>query len=316
MSALQVQLPQEFRGDFGDRPVRATHNLHLDDLFSDAALADLLNRFPRKHLYALTMGSDPTRTENRLALNDGVSGKELLRAVRNGKLWLNITHVDRVDAAYRALTDTLYRQLAEHAPHFDPIETHCTLLISSPHALVYYHADASASALWHLRGRKRIWIYPPNDERFIRREHLEDIFAGVRHEYLPYEAQYDESAICYELEPGDWATWPQNAPHRVTNLDSLNVSLSTEHFTAQGRAKARVYTANRFFRRRLGVQNLAAREDGVLAAAKVFAHRAARKLGLDRIEFARHAPELFVDADAPDGCAPLASKYRTALLSI
>ena len=66
-----------------------------------------------------------------------------------------------------------------------PLASRGTLLISSPRALVYYHADGPASALWHIRGRKRIWIYPALDGRYIQRELLEDIFAGVRHEYLP-----------------------------------------------------------------------------------------------------------------------------------
>jgi hypothetical protein len=55
----------------------------IGELFSDAALVDLLDHFPRRYLYALNMGTDPTRVEeNRLALHEGVSGAELLQAVR------------------------------------------------------------------------------------------------------------------------------------------------------------------------------------------------------------------------------------------
>jgi quercetin dioxygenase-like cupin family protein len=35
----------------------------------------------------------------------------------------------------------------------------------------------------------------------------------------------------YQLEPGDVVSWPHNAPHRIENLDSLNVSLSTGFVT-------------------------------------------------------------------------------------
>ena len=74
MIAPRVELPQTYRGDFGRRPVLANHNLHEHELFSDAALIELLDRFPREHLYALTMGNDDTRTDgNRLALHDGCS---------------------------------------------------------------------------------------------------------------------------------------------------------------------------------------------------------------------------------------------------
>ena len=37
--------------------------------------------------------------------------------------------------------------------------------------------------------------------------------------------------------------WPQNAPHRVSNLDGLNVSLSTEYFTRQSRRRFQVFVA-------------------------------------------------------------------------
>lgn len=306
MIVPRVELSGAHRNAFGRQPLLANHNLHRHPLFSDAALTELLDNFPREHLYALTMGHDPTHTSgNRLALHDGVSGAELLRAVKHGRLWLNITRVDRADRNYRELIDQLYAQLEAQIPDFSPVSSQGTLLISSPHVLVYYHADAPASALWHIRGRKRIWIYPALDERYMRRELLEDIFAGVRHEYLPYDEAYDRAAVIYDLEPGQWASWPQNAPHRVTNLDSVNVSLSTEHFTRQSRRRARVYTANRFFRTRLGVRNPSARETGPAAFMKTVVHRLASKAGFDPLKIKRHVASMRVDPDAPGGVTEL-----------
>jgi hypothetical protein len=238
-------------------------------------------------------------------VHDGVSGAELLRAVRNGRLWLNVTRVNRADAACRRLIADLYDELRAQLPGFKPDTSQGTLLISSPHAVVYYHADGPASVLWHIRGRKRVWVYPALDPRYMRRELLEDIFAGVRHEYLPYEHALDAGAEVFDLEPGQWISWPQNAPHRVTNLDSVNVSLATEHFTRASRRRFRLYVANRFFRTRLGIVNSSLREDGAGALAKTLAHRVAGKLGLDRLQFKQHLPVLRVVADAPGGVVPL-----------
>lgn len=303
-----VTLPPPARAAFGRATVVGGHALEHHPLFTDAALIELLDRSPRENLYALSMGTDPARVEdNRLALHDGVSGAELLRAVRNGRLWLNVTRVDRADAAYRRLIDRLYEELAAQVPGFSPDASQGTLLISSPRALVYYHADGPASVLWHLRGRKRVWVYPPLDERYMKRELLEDIIAGVRHEYLPYEAAYDAAARVVDLEPGQWIAWAQNAPHRVTNLDSLNVSLATEYFTRASRRRSRLYVANRFFRTRLGWRGLSAREDGAAALAKMLTQRIARRLGLDPVRFKRHVPVLRVVADAPGGVVPLAA---------
>lgn len=302
-----VQLCAVDRGEFGRQPVVAQHNLHRCRLFDDAALIDLLDRFPRENLYALTMGTDPERPEeNRLAVNEGVSGAELLRAVRSGRLWLNITRVDRADERYRALIDDLYAKLAAQVPGFAPDLTQGTLLISSPRALVYYHVDGPASVLWHIRGRKRVWVYPPLDPRYVQREALEDIFAGARHEYLPFEAAFDAAARVFDLEPGQCLTWAQNAPHRVVNFDSLNVSLATEHFTRRSRSRARVYTANRFFRTRFGLNGLSTDETGAVATVKSTLHWMARKTGFDRASSAkRHVATLRVDSDAVNGVAPL-----------
>lgn len=295
------------RADFAAAPAVGHHPLAGDDLFTDAALIELLDHFPRERLFALSMGTDPARIEdNRLALHDGVCGAQLLRAVRDGRLWLNVTRIDRADARYRRLIDGLYQALAAAVPGFHPDASQGTLLISSPRALVYYHADGPASVLWHIRGRKRVWVYPALDERYLRRELLEDIIAGVRHEYVPYDPAYDAAAQVYDLEPGQWIAWPQNAPHRVTNHDSLNVSLATEYFTRASRRRSRLYIANRFFRTRLGWRNLSTREQGAAAMAKVLVQRVARRLGLDPVRFKQHVPSLRIVAGAPGGVVALA----------
>ncbi|HEX5757533.1 MAG TPA: hypothetical protein VFY12_14440 [Arenimonas sp.] len=309
MSALAVELPEALRPRFGQRTVMGSHRLQDHDLFTDAALVDLLDRFPREHLYAFSTGSDPTRVdENHPAHHEGVSGSELLKAVRNGRLWLNVTRVDRVDKTYRRLINDLYSALRKQIPGFSPDATQGTLLISSPGAQVYYHADGPASALWHIRGRKRLWVYPELDPRYMRRELLEDIFAGVRHEYLPYQSDYDDAAEVYDLQPGQWISWPQNAPHRLINHDCVNVSLNTEYFTEASRRRFQLYIANRFFRTRLGLRDLSLREDGALALGKIFVQRAAHRLGLNPLQFRCHVPTLRVAADATGGVVALDAK--------
>jgi hypothetical protein len=303
----QVQLPAQLAPDFGLRPLVSSHNLHRSALFSDAALIELLDRFPRGNLYALTTGNDPTRPEqNQLALSEHVSGADLLRAVNKGRFWLNLTRVDNFDVRFKRILDQIYAQLAALLPAFRPDWKQGSLLISSPRALVYYHVDGPASVLWHLRGHKRVWVYPANDTRYAKREDVEDIVAGVRHEYLPYKTSFDDAASVYDLEPGQWIVWPQNAPHRVLNLDDLNVSLTTEHFTPTTRRRARVLAANRFLRTRLGLSGLSARESGPAPFLKVAAHWVAKRSGFDDARPKRHVATMRVDPDAPEGVARLA----------
>jgi hypothetical protein len=303
-----IELSEHSRTTFGNEPILGRHNLHESSLFSDESLVDVLDRHPRDLVYAITMGDDPARQENRLAIHDGVSGRDLLEAVKRGRFWLNVTRVNLVDARFRDLIERLYGGLARTVRGFKPQKTQGSLVISSPRAIVYLHADAPPNILWHVRGRKKIWIYPALDERFLPREDLEDILASARHEYLPYRADFDAHATLYEAGPGDMVTWPQNAPHRVTNLDSFNVALSTEHFTAESRARVRLYTANRFLRNRFRLARLSARVTGPGAFAKIALHRAARLLRLEPDPTVRKQwiPTLRVSADSPTGVADLA----------
>jgi len=308
MSAVCVQLADFNPADFGQCPLLARHNLHDLDLFSEEAIVALLDRFPREHLYAWATGGDHTHPEhNRLAAQKDVDGATLLRAVKNGRFWVNLTRIDRVDSEYRKLINRIYEQLAAQTPGFEPLSCQGALLISSPRSITYYHADAPANMLWHIRGRKRIWIYPALDERYLKHEALEDIFAGVRHEYLPFDESFDKDAVRYDIEPGQWAAWPHNAPHRVSNLEGLNVSLATEHFTRTTVRRERLYVANRFLRSRLRLRNLSSREEGTAMAVKIGLHRIARRLGLESLEYKRYVPVLKVDADAPDGVTALSA---------
>ncbi len=302
----QIELSAADAAAFGKTPVVASHDLAASELFTDAALIELLERHPRHRLHSLVTGTDETRPEdNRLALNDGVGGAELLRAVYAGRLWLNITRITEVDPRYRAIVDALYEQVAAKVRGFRAKSSQATLLVSSPGALVYYHADGPASVLWHIRGRKRVWVYPAGDPWYVERETLEDIFVGARHEYLPYDRAFDRGATVHDLAPGQWIAWAQNAPHRVTNLEGVNVSLSTEHFTNQSRRRARVYAANRFFRTRLGCSHLSVREDGPGAVAKILVHGLARRMGLGSVPTKRHVASMRVDARAVGGATPL-----------
>ncbi len=97
MTAL-VELSESLKTGFGYITGLGRHDLQHRPLFRDEALIDLLDRMPREHLYAFHMGRDPARVdENRLAKHEGVSGAELLKAVSRGRLWLNVTQVDRVE---------------------------------------------------------------------------------------------------------------------------------------------------------------------------------------------------------------------------
>ena len=265
----------------GSEVVAAKHHLHELDLFADKGLVEFLETHPRHSLQAFTMGSDPNRYREWKSVDTaGSSGKDILAAVARGRLWLNIHRVHLFHKEYRDLLDEIYSELSSLCPNFRAVNQNATLLISSPRALVYYHVDAQPNLLWHIRGRKRLWVYPANDRTLIDQDLMEDIFASFADEEVPYRMKFDEKATVYEMGPGEVLAWPQNSPHRVTNLEGLNVSLSTVHETADSDRRKLVYCANRLFRRSYRLPFRTVRESGIAAYMKRAGFRAFRRAGI------------------------------------
>ncbi|MBM7515051.1 hypothetical protein [Nocardioides nitrophenolicus] len=291
---------------FGARPHLAAHRLHEQPAFTDDALADLLDRLPRSVVHPYTMGADPTRPDEwRRGAETDLPGKELLEVVSRGHLWLNLVGVDRHDPEIAGLVADLYAEIRALVPGFAPLRTSATLLLSSPTAMVYYHADNQPNLLWHLRGRKRAYVYP-RASRFVSDENLERLVAGETEEELPFELGYDDQAAVLDLEPGQVAWWPQNSPHRVENVGGLNVSLSTEHWTAESVRREHLWTANYYLRSRLGRAPRSTREHGLLPAAKVAAMRVGRRVGvLDPGQRQGPRPSFTVDPDVGTGVGAL-----------
>jgi hypothetical protein len=281
--ALNRGLLEWSNGKFNERgsaPLLGRHCLHDLNIFSDEVLVDLLDRYPRNKLQAWTMGTDPLRREDWTAVDTtGLSGEQLLAAVKSGRIWYNILRLDLFDPLYRNVADRLYAEMAEVSPGFRPLSIVATLLLSSPHAQVYYHADGPPTTLFHIRGRKRFWVYP-RSERFVSQTMLEEIYGSAMDEEIPYSPEFDRDATLFELNPGDMIWWPHNAPHRIENLDSLNVSLSTRYQTDDSERRKLVYNANRFFRRKLGFRSLSTQETGIACSFKCLAYRMCRKVGL------------------------------------
>jgi hypothetical protein len=284
-------------------PLRAKHGIHELDLFSDSALLDLLENYPRERLQAFTMGTDPTvRSDWQSVDTTGATGKDLLAAVTSGRLWFNILQVHLVDRRYRDLIEQLYGELSQRCDDFHPSRMSCTLIISSPGALVYFHADAQPNLLWQIRGSKRIWVYPSGDRDLIDQTLMEDIFANFADEEVPYRAEFDAKARVFELHPGQVLSWPQNAPHRVTNVEGVNISLSTVHETEPSDRRKLVYCANRLFRRSYHLPTWSTKEAGAMSYLKRFAFRVCRRAGLVHTPPRRvYLSKLRVDPRSPTG---------------
>ena len=261
-----------------DGPVRANHRLLDTGLFDDASLLELFDRHDPDELLVYRMGDDHRKLDDfQYGSRGSLSAAELLDAVKSGKLWLNIINLTTNHASFSRLVDEIYDQLEADVPNFRTVYRSANLLVSSPTSKVYYHADAPLNMLWHLRGEKRVWVYP-SDERFAPREWVEMIFTRESDDDLPYRPEFDDFARPFDLQGGEMLTWPQNTPHRVENLSGLNVSLTTEHYTPEAMKKRMTYLSNRYLRRWFGLPATDVRLDGPRAAMKRTLFRIARRL--------------------------------------
>ena len=300
--------------NFGLKNQLLKHNYHNSDLFSDGALEELLDNYPRKSLQCYTMGTDPEKHREWTPVHIADrSGAEILEALQKGRFWVNLINIDQYNNEYADLIDNMYKKIGANCPQITNIKSSFSaLLISSPGVQVYYHLDADANMLWHLKGVKKAWVYPSKDENFAPQSYIEDIVAQERHENIPYQSSFDDYAFHAELQPGDVVSWPQHSPHRIENV-GLNVSLTTSYSSKESRRLIGVHGANHHFLKKLGVKKRSTETAGLIPAIKEFSYFALNKLKLlkEGERKSTYISDIQVDNTTENGMSRLDTEKRT-----
>jgi len=234
------------------QPIRLEHEMHKSPVFSIDQLAKLIEGYPRKHYSLVKTGARGSSRVWREGDIGNLSGREVIEAISRGGFWLNLREAGSVDRRYRELVDQVFEEICARAPGFEMPKDHQeSILISSPDAQVYYHADMPGQSLIQIVGRKRVWVYP-NTAPFITPEHLEDMALFHVETDLPYKDWYDEHAKVLDLGPGQMLGWQMNAPHRVENLDTFSVSMTISYASDEIKRYEIVNIANGLLRHRFG----------------------------------------------------------------
>ncbi|MGB3767410.1 MAG: hypothetical protein WA947_12700 [Phormidesmis sp.] len=302
---------------FGRQTQLFSHEYNQLPLFETSELIALLDNYPRKNLQAFTMGSNPTaRNEwKSVDIAKESTGEDMWNAVEKGRLWLNIISLEEVSPEFGKLVEGMYAHLGDRAPHLGNLTaSYTTLLISSPGAQVYYHMDESPNMLWHMRGQKRLWVYPAMNLDLVPQDFLEEIYTGEISEFLPYEPEFDQRAESFLLTPGSVVSWPHNAPHRIQNLD-MNVSLTTSFRAPFQHRRALVQQANRYILRNLGIKNRSMKEEGIRSATKRLSYRVLNKIKPFRPTKHPHddyVTDLQIDPNEPNGLRKLAAPVEAS----
>ena len=226
------------------------HSLVEQGFAADEALAAMLDRYPAE-LFDINLYDYDD--EGQASLRTGVRGKldgaGLLAAIQQGRLWVNLRSVETGWPELWAAAMTEFARVQAAYPGLRAVRNAGQLILSSPKARVPYHFDAAGVVLFHMRGRKRIFVYP-GDEAHLAEVDMEKVVSRQTAEDLPYDRAFEADAQVIDLEPGQALTWPIYAPHRVENLDRFCVSLSVEFQTWPSRFRNGALFANAVLRSR------------------------------------------------------------------
>jgi hypothetical protein len=271
------------------------HNLNDSGMFSDAKLAELIERFPHELRTIKTMTVLDGHPNWMNGSAEGLSGQQIIEAIRHGSLWLNLRRFDAAAPDYDALIKEAFDEAVARVPALKTFKYKSGLLISSPNSEVIYHVDVPMQLLWHVRGSKRIYIYDHENRTNLPNEVMEDVAIGAREENIPYDPAWDKDALIFDLDEGDAISWPHHAPHRIETGDDLNVSVTTEYFTMEALLRHGVFYQNAINRRRLGFRQPATSITGLGALAKCGISLALKKLNARLVQPNRMMGEFVLD---------------------
>lgn len=283
----------ELSAAWANKPLKASHRLHEHPLFSFDALADLINRYPREQYALVQMGpqGSPRRTWREGDIG-GLPGHKVIEAIKQGRMWLNLRNVAHVDTRYRDLLDQAFEEVDRNVGGYKTFNRTSGILISSPNAQVYYHSDLPGQSLWQMHGRKRVFVYPA-EPPFLTEEQLENIALYEVEVDMRYEPSYDQHAQVFEIGGGDMLHWQLNAPHRVENLDCLNVSMTTEYWTEDIRRSQMINMANGLLRSKAGLTPKSRATNGAGFWAKAVLQAGIKRSGLLKKERKARRPVEF-----------------------
>lgn len=281
------------------------HRLVEQGFADDAALARVLDRYPA-HLFDINLYDydDAGQVSLRTGARGRLNGEELLAAIQQGRLWVNLREVETGWPELWAAAMTEFAAIQSTYPGMRAVRNAGQLILSSPAARVPYHFDAAGVVLFHMRGRKRLFVYP-GDEAHLAETDMEQVVSRQTTEELPYRLDFEAEAHVVDLEPGQALTWPLYAPHRVENLDRFCVSLSMDFQTWPSRFRNGALFTNAVLRSRGGRPRLT---DGMATpelAARWAASLALKKVGALKSRIAGFERDFEPEVGVADGAGAL-----------
>ena len=241
------QIP--FDDAFPGRSLEFSHDLHLDDRLTLAAVADLADRLPRRSVIADTAAQPllvPQGGPPRGALE---RPGDVIRDLHNANAWLTLLNVED-DPGMADIMNTQLDQLesgmtARQAKRVKMRKRVAFVFVSSPNSVTPVHFDIEHSLLMQVSGSKTVSI--GRFESDAARRHEFDRYWDGAHGRIE-TLQPEEAA--YTTMPGRAVYIPPGTPHWVHNGPDISLSVTLTYFTAATVRENRVESFNALLRRR------------------------------------------------------------------
>src|SRR5215475_637178 len=238
-----------------------SHDLHLDDRLTLAAVADLADRLPRRSVIADTATQPllvPQGGPPRGALE---RPGDVIRDLHNANAWLTLLNVE-ADPGMAEIMNAYLDQLeagitAKRGKRVKLRKRVAFVFVSSPNSVTPVHFDIEHSLLMQVSGSKTVSIGRWENDA-ARRHEIDRYWDGShgRIETLPPEV------ATYSMTPGRAVYIPPGTPHWVHNGPAISLSMTLTYFTAATVRENRIEDFNSHLRRR----HMKPREPGHSAA--------------------------------------------------
>jgi hypothetical protein len=173
-----------------------------------------------------------------------------LENIESANAWMSLLNV-QTDPIYRELVDQV---LDDVKPTIDLRDKGMCyrggwIFVTSPNAVTPYHMDHEHNFILQIRGRKKLYVWDPDDRSIVSERGQELFHSYHSRELVKFREELREKAHVFELEPGQGGFLPSTSPHMVENGDNASITASFTFYTDSTRRRSLIYRGKNHLRR-------------------------------------------------------------------
>lgn len=243
--------PNLMKSAYNKHPFIVPHRLEDHPLFTIDSLFTLCRRLNEPHV-KVRFGNIPKDVNFDTSLDEykkELTLEDALMAFEEKKAYIVINNPER-DPTYRVVIEELLGEIAVQLKNLnETINWYSTyIFISTEGSVTPYHMDREMNFLLQIKGNKIVKLWDPLDPEIMTDSQKDALLAysGNRPEY---HSAFDRKALVYDLNPGLGVHHPFIAPHLVTTLDGVAISLAITFRTHQSDTWTFAHTLNHKLRK-------------------------------------------------------------------